>query len=62
VTWRPDIDAATGHLSLPTEPGLGVDLVDEVAAAHPYDENAYLNVWAEGWGRRLGSKGAADAG
>ena len=61
VTWRPEIDAATGHLSLPTEPGLGIDLVDQVAAAHPYDQNAYLNVWAEGWERRLGSKGAADA-
>jgi galactonate dehydratase len=62
VTWHPEIDAATGHLSLPTEPGLGLDLVDEVAAAHPYDENAYLNVWAEGWERRLGSKGATNAG
>jgi galactonate dehydratase len=57
VTWRPDIDETTGHLSLPTEPGLGLDVVDEIAAEHPYDENAYLNVWAEGWERRLGRKG-----
>jgi galactonate dehydratase len=62
VTWRPTIDRETGHLSLPEAPGLGVDLVDEVAAAHPYDENAYLNVWAEGWERRLGRKGTANAG
>jgi galactonate dehydratase len=62
VSWRPTLDAATGHLSLPEAPGIGVELVDEVAAAHPYDPNAYLNVFAEGWERRLGRKGAADAG
>ena len=62
VTWRPELDAATGQLSLPTAPGLGLDLVDEVAAAHPYDPDAYLNVFAEGWERRLGRKGAARAG
>jgi galactonate dehydratase len=62
VTWRPEIDAATGDLSLPTEPGLGLDVVDDVAAEHPYDENAYLNVWAEGWERRLGREGTTDAG
>ena len=62
VTWRPRIDAANGHLALPTEPGLGLDVVDEVAAAHPYDENAYLNVWAEGWERRLGGRGTTNAG
>jgi galactonate dehydratase len=57
VTWRPTIDADTGHLSLPTAPGLGLELVDEVAAAHPYDPNAYLNVYADGWERRLGREG-----
>jgi galactonate dehydratase len=62
VTWRPELDAATGCLSLPDAPGLGVELVDEVAAAHPYDREAYLNVYAEGWERRLGRKGAAHAG
>jgi galactonate dehydratase len=62
VTWRPEIDAVTGHLSLPTAPGLGLEIVDDVAADHPYDENAYLNVWAEGWERRLGRKGTNDAG
>jgi len=61
VTWRPTIDAATGHLSLPDAPGLGLDLVDEVARAHPYDPNAYLDIHAEGWERRLGSEGVAHA-
>jgi galactonate dehydratase len=61
VTWRPEIDAATGHLSLPDAPGIGLDLVDDVARAHPYDPDAYLNVFAEGWERRLGQEGAAHA-
>jgi galactonate dehydratase len=54
VTWTPAVDAASGHLSLPSGPGLGLDLVDEVAREHPYDPNAYLNIHAEGWERRLG--------
>jgi galactonate dehydratase len=54
VTWHPSIDPANGHLSLPQEPGLGIDLNLDVIRAHPYDPNAYLNVHAEGWERRLG--------
>ena len=61
VTWHPEIDPATGHLSLPDAPGLGIDLVPEAIAAHPYDPNAYLNVHAEGWEMRLG-QGAPEAG
>ncbi len=54
VTWAPTIDAVSGHLSLPNGPGLGLDVVEEVAREHPYDPDAYLNVYAEGWERRLG--------
>jgi galactonate dehydratase len=54
VSWSPSIDPVTGHLSLPDAPGLGIELFDEVALAHPYDPKAYLNVHAEGWERRLG--------
>jgi len=54
VSWTPTLDAATGHLSLPDGPGLGLELDTEVAAAHPYDPHAYLNVYEEGWERRLG--------
>ena len=54
VTWHPTIDPANGHLSLPDAPGLGIDLNIEAIAAHPYDPNAYLNVYAEGWEKRLG--------
>lgn len=62
VTWTPTLDAESGELSLPEDPGLGLELVEEVARAHPYDPNAYLNVYEEGWERRLGRKGAARAG
>ncbi len=54
VTWTPTIDPANGHLSLPTGPGLGVALNLDVAREHPYDPKAYLNVFAEGWEKRLG--------
>ena len=55
VTWRPTIDPTTGHLSLPDGPGLGIDLDVEVARAHPYDPEAYLNIFAPGWEKRLGA-------
>ncbi|MEI6083157.1 MAG: mandelate racemase/muconate lactonizing enzyme family protein [Verrucomicrobiota bacterium] len=54
VTWAPALDPATGHLSLPTAPGLGLDLNVAVAREHPYDPHAYLNVFKEGWEKRLG--------
>ncbi|ODT32331.1 MAG: mandelate racemase/muconate lactonizing protein [Kaistia sp. SCN 65-12] len=56
VTWHPAIDPATGHLSLPDAPGLGIELNDAVAKAHPYDPRAFLNIHAEGWEKRLGQK------
>ncbi len=54
VSWHPVLDPATGHLSLPDAPGLGLDLNLEVARAHPYDPKAYLNIFQEGWEKRLG--------
>jgi len=56
VSWHPAIDPETGHLSLPDAPGLGLELDDAVALAHPYDPDAYLNVHAEGWEKRLGAR------
>jgi galactonate dehydratase len=55
LSWSPTIDAQTGQLSLPANPGLGVTLDLEVARAHPYDPTAYLDVHQPGWERRLGS-------
>jgi galactonate dehydratase len=56
VTWAPELDRATGELSLPAGPGLGVDLDLEVVRAHPYDPEAYLDITAAGWEQRLGSR------
>lgn len=56
VSWHPTIDPSNGHLSLPDAPGLGIELNDEVATAHPYDPKAFLNIHAEGWEKRLGQK------
>ena len=54
VNWHPALDPRTGHLSLPDAPGLGLDLNLDVARAHPYDPKAYLNIYQEGWEKRLG--------
>jgi galactonate dehydratase len=55
VTWHPTVDASNGHLSLPSAPGLGIDLNIDAIKQHPYDPNAYLNVHSEGWEMRLGT-------
>ena len=60
VTWHPEIDPQTGHLSLPDGPGLGIDLDIDVVRAHPYDPKAFLNVHENGWERRLGSRGTGE--
>lgn len=54
VSWAPTIDPATGQLDIPTGPGLGVEVDEEVARTHPYDPGAYLDVHSHGWERRLG--------
>jgi galactonate dehydratase len=55
VTWIPHIDSSNGHLSLPSGPGLGIDINVDVALEHPYDPHAYLNVHQAGWEKRLGA-------
>ena len=52
------MDAATGHLSLPDAPGLGIDLVLDAIREHPYDPRAFLNIHETGWEKRIGSRGA----
>ena len=56
VTWIPRLDPTTGHLNLPQAPGMGVELNLDVAADHPYDPKAFLDVNDEGWERRLGKR------
>ena len=58
VSWNPSIDPSNGHLSLPNAPGLEIDLDLDVAAAHPYDPDAYLNVFQLGWEMRVGRREA----
>ena len=58
VTWSPALDPASGHLSLPEAPGLGIDLNLDVAREHPYDPDAYLDVHRYGWEKRLGQHNA----
>ena len=54
VDWHPVLDPANGRLSLPQAPGLGLDVDFNVARAHPYDPKAYLNIFKDGWEKRLG--------
>ncbi|MGI6366991.1 MAG: mandelate racemase/muconate lactonizing enzyme family protein [Anaerolineae bacterium] len=41
-----------GHLQPSEAPGWGVELDEEVAAAHPYGERNFLRLFEEGWERR----------
>ena len=45
-------------IRVPEEPGLGIDLNVDVARAHPYDPNAYLSIFTEGWEKRIGGSQA----
>ena len=58
VTWSPTVDA-NGHLSLPDAPGLGIAIVPERIAEHPYDRSAFLNIYEEGWEKRIGGASTA---
>ncbi|MEU6440599.1 mandelate racemase/muconate lactonizing enzyme family protein [Streptomyces sp. NPDC047046] len=40
-----------GHIELPTAPGLGIELVDEVFEEHP-PSHRFWNMFAEGWEKR----------
>jgi len=55
VTWTPELDLKTGHLPIPTAPGLGLDLNMDALREHPYDPNAYFDTSKKGWEKRLGS-------
>ena len=50
------IDPETGHLPIPTTPGLGIDLNIEMVKAHPYDPKSFLEVGIKGWEKRLGQR------
>ncbi len=50
IIGRPEI--VDGHFALPEKPGLGVELNEEVIAAHPPLEG-YMDFWREGWEKRF---------
>lgn len=54
VSWSPEV--VDGRLTLPSDPGLGIELDLEVARAHPYDPSAVLNIHQKGWEERIGSR------
>lgn len=56
VTWAPKVDKETGHLPIPTAPGLGVDLNMDAIREHPYDPAAFFDTSKVGWEKRLGTK------
>lgn len=42
-----------GEIVVPTDPGLGLDLLEEQMAKHPYDEAHFLDLYGEGgWEKR----------
>ena len=49
VVGRPEV--INGHFALPEKPGLGVDLNEEVIAAHPPLEG-FMDFWKKGWEKR----------
>jgi galactonate dehydratase len=55
VSWTPELNPATGELSLPASPGLGVELDVALAREHPLDPDAFLDVTSSGWERRAGN-------
>jgi galactonate dehydratase len=55
VTWTPEVEVGTGHLPIPTAPGLGLDLNMDVVRKHPYDPNAFFDTSKAGWEKRLGA-------
>ena len=59
VTWTPRLNGEDGHLSIPTAPGLGLDLNLDVAREHPYDPASFFDATQEGWEKRLGVRDGA---
>ena len=44
--WNP---CENGQYTLPTGPGLGIELDDGVCAAHPYQKNPFPSLWDDRW-------------
>ena len=58
VPWRAELTSAMpalrdGYYDVPTAPGWGIEVNESVAAAHPYDPKAKLNMFARDWEERM---------
>ncbi|MBI2300900.1 MAG: mandelate racemase/muconate lactonizing enzyme family protein [Armatimonadetes bacterium] len=51
ATGLPEVDPADGCFTLPTSPGLGVTLNDDLVREHPF-EDRFFNLWDQDWNRR----------
>ena len=54
VPWKDDLTTAApeivdGYMTVPTAPGWGADINEEVARAHPWDESSLASVQAAGY-------------
>lgn len=54
VPWRKELvggwePCKSGFHTLPTAPGLGVDLVEEECANYPYVQHAFPSLWDDAW-------------
>ena len=53
-TLSSPLNRTPGYISIPTDPGIGRTLNFDVISEHPYDENATLALFTEGWEQREG--------
>ena len=54
VPWKDDLTTSTpevidGYMTVPNKPGWGVDINEEVARAHPWDESKIMSVQSTGY-------------
>jgi galactonate dehydratase len=61
VDWEHEIvnypvEIIDGYVSVPERPGLGIELNFDEIARHPYQEQNFLPLFAEGWQRRIGDQ------
>jgi len=61
VEWERDIvdhpvEIIDGYVRVPERPGLGIELNLDEIMKHPYQEQNFLPLFAEGWQRRVGNQ------
>lgn len=54
VTWSPELDE-DGCVSVPTAPGIGVELNLDACARYPYEQQNFLPIFEDDWERRRAS-------